>query len=573
MQLDVCPDKACYRPGETVRLDVTLSGGAAGELWVVARIFFLADEVARLAQSVRPAAGAATAVAQSWTPPAAAPRGYGADLLVFDGDGRPLAAAATAFDVLHRWTQAPRYGFLTDFRPDRNDLAETMRWLLRYHVNGLQFYDWLYRHDQLLPPGDVFDDPLGRQLSLDTVARLIHAAHAHGIAALPYTAVYAASPPFFRQHPAWALHDAEGQPIPFGDDFLVIMNPAPGAPWREHLLAQFAQVLASTDFDGLHLDQYGDPKHGFDAHGRPVDLAQALPELIDAAQRLVRRYRGDDGAVIFNAVGNWPVETVAPSAQDAVYIEVWPPDVRYSDLHRLIVNGQQLGGGKPVILAVYLDPAWQHNVRLAEAVIFASGGFHIALGEPGGLLADPYFPKYGRIDDALAAILRRYYDLAVRYQNVLSQNSHDATADVAGRTVIEGPGSDAAWVIARRGDGYETLSLLNLPDAARAEWNQPLPQEPPPLAGLRLRYYTDRPVGRVWWASPDGESLSAQDLDWRAGHDARGAHVVVDLPPLVCWNLLAIVQTSQVSKTCEVSGRARQRQNRLRMPQTRLRMR
>jgi dextranase len=105
--------------------------------------------------------------------------------------------------------------------------------------------------------------------------------------------------------------------------------------------------------------------------------------------------------VIFNAVGNWPVETVAPADQDAVYIEVWEPYLDFMDLHRLVAGAEKLGGGKPVIIAAYIHPERVANVRLANAIIFASGGYHLELGEPGAMLADAYFPRFGLMDEAM----------------------------------------------------------------------------------------------------------------------------------------------------------------------------
>ena len=554
MLVDICPDKAFYRPGETVRLSVKLAGQTEADVHIVASIAFLPDEVARLVQAVHLVAGATVTAELIWTPPAATPRGYGVDLQVLDGTGQALAAASTAFDVLEHWTQAPRYGFLTDFGPDRADFEQTMLWLTKYHVNGLQFYDWMYRHEQLLPPAEVFDDFQGRRLSLATVEKLIDAAHARGIAAMPYTAVYAASVSFFQQHPDWGLLNAEGQPIPFGDDFLMIMNPAPGSPWAEHLLSQFAEVLEKMAFDGIHLDQYGDPKVGFGTQGNRLDLADTLPAFIDATRRVVR-----DGTLIFNAVGNWPIETVAPSEEDVVYIEVWPPYTLFQHLHQLIIEAQHLGGGKPVILAAYVDPTREQNVLLSDAVIFASGGFHIELGEPGGMLADPYFPKYGQMSDGLATALRRYYDFVVRYENVLSQGTQDTTVSRAERVVIEGNGlqiTDAertcrkVWVITREGDGYETISLINLLDVTNPEWNGLQMKGPAPLTGLRVRYYTDRPIQRVWWASPDADCPQAQPLDIIAGSDIGGSFVTFVVPSLTYWDLIVLERDCSAAPPC-----------------------
>ncbi|HEY76113.1 MAG TPA: hypothetical protein G4O00_08025 [Thermoflexia bacterium] len=536
MRVEVYPHKACYRPGEIARLTVDLHGPAGADVQVLTSFAFLCDEVARKTRAVRLNEVGKATLELAWCPPTDAPRGYGVDVQVTDMAGRVLATGSTAFDVLERWTQAPRYGFLCDFRPGRSDLESAAGWWVRYHLNGLQFYDWMYRHERLLPPAEVFTDPLGRRLSLTTVRRLIETAHAHGVAAMAYAAVYGASVPFYHQHPDWALLDADGRPIPFGEDFLMIMDPSPGSPWTDHLLSEFDRMLRELGFDGVHLDQYGDPKEGYDARGRPVALDRAFPSLIRATSHLVHRHRGPEGATAFNAVGNWPIEAVAGAETDFVYIEVWPPDVEYRDLHRLVVDGQRLGGGKPVVLAVYIDPAHERNVRLADGVIFASGGFRIELGEVGGLLSDPYFPKHGRMTDGLADTLRRYYDFLVRYENVLSLGTRDATLERGRHVVVEGAGGQEVdvWAVVRQGEGFETISLINLPKGGRVRWDQPLGEGPPVLTDLRVRYPAERPIERVWWASPDGP-LRAAPLPF-AGQD----EVTFSIPQLGDWALVVL---------------------------------
>jgi dextranase len=554
MLLDVYPGKATYRPGETVRLNVRLAGQVQSDGHVAASITFLSSVVTRLAQPVRLVAGEPVTARLRWTPPVVAPCGYGVDVQVVDGAGTTLARASTAFDVLEHWTQAPRYGFLTDFGPDRADFDRTMRWLARYHINGVQFYDWMYRHEQLLPPADVFDDPLGRRLSLVTIERLIDAAHTRNIAAMPYSAVYAASVPFFRQHPGWGLLDAAEQSIPFGEDFLMIMNPAPGSRWTMHLQHQFAEVLAKTAFDGIHLDQYGDPKVAYDSDGERLDLAWVLPEFIDLTKETATTVR-PGATVVFNCVGNWPIEQAAASRQDFAYIEVWPPYTLYGDLHTLIVEAQALGGGKPVVLAAYIDPARARNAILADAVIFASGGYHIELGEPGGMLADPYFPNYGQMSDSLATILRRYYDFAVRYENVLSQSTRDTTARQAAQVAIEGTDTDAGGtcgkvcVITRDGEGYETISLINLLNVTDPEWNSLQEMDMAPVTDLQVRYYPSWPVRQIWWASPDVENLRARPLDFNVGNDRQGTYVTFTVPLLVCWDLIVLERADRPKET------------------------
>ena len=117
-------------------------------------------------------------------------------------------------------------------------------------------------------------DPLGRKLSLKTVRNLIEIAHKHGIAAMAYLAVYAASLPFAEGHQAWRLFDDKGQPCNF-EDFLGLMDPSPGSPWVEHLLDECERALSELPFDGLQVDQYGDPKIGYTAKGEPIDFEKS----------------------------------------------------------------------------------------------------------------------------------------------------------------------------------------------------------------------------------------------------------------------------------------------------------
>jgi dextranase len=545
MLLDVHPDKAFYHPGEAVYLVVEMTAQTETDVHLIATIAFLSDEVARPMETIHLLAGETTTVELVWTPPVAVPRGYGVDLRVLDDAGLVLATASTAFDILECWSQAPRYGFLTDFEPDRADFEQTTRWLIKYHINGLQFYDWMYRHQQLLPPTEVFDDALSRRLSLTTVEKLIDAAHARNIAAMPYTAIYAAAVPFFQQHSDWALLDVQGHPIPFGDDFLTIMNPAAGSPWTEHLQDQFAQVLETTAFDGIHLDQYGEPKVAYDVDGNRLDLAAVIPEFINLTKETAVEVR-PEATVVFNCVDDWPIETVAQTQQDFIYIEVWTPHTSYQDLHTLIVKAQALSDGKPVVLAAYINPACMRNVTLANAVIFASGGYHIELGEPGGMLDDPYFPEYSQMSDELALVLRRYYDFVVRYETVLALDTHDATPTYAGKMIIEGVNTDAKqaddkiWFIVRENDSSIALSLINLLGLKSPEWNGLLPADPPRQENLALRFYTDRSPGRIWWATPDDDNLAARVLDFNTEKDERGTYVTFRAPWLTWWDLIIL---------------------------------
>ncbi len=539
--LTITPDKAFYLPGEVVTLHIRASTGVQIE----AEITYLNQTVTTLNSLVEDGGAALT-----WTPPSATPRGYGVDVRLLNAENNILGTTSTAFDVLERWTQAPRYGFLSEFRPGRENIDETMAWNARYHVNGLQFYDWQYRHDTLLPVADLYDDVLGRTLSMETVRALIDSAHERNIAAMPYTAIYGASWAFYEQHPDWALFRYPGHPYEFGENFLAIMDPTPGSPWAEHLMGQFARVLDETAFDGIHIDQYGAPMVGLNNDVERVRLDEVFPAFIDQTAQLVRERRGEEGAVFFNAVRNWPVETVAPAEQNAVYIEVWEPYRDFIDLHRIVVEAQRLGNNKPVIIAAYIHPDNIHNVRLSNALIFASGGYHLELGEPQVMLADPYFPNFGLMDAETQEIMRRYYDFLVRYENVLALGTRDATGErsrelqIANVETHSRRSYDRVAVVARQGDGFETFSLVNLIGLTHGYWEEALSEGPTQQTDLNTRIYTTSPVTQAWSASPDNDTLASQSITFTTGEDENGTYIDFALPRLDYWQMIVLEYAS-----------------------------
>jgi dextranase len=130
--LSLQPHRAFTRPGEMARWVLKFQSAAAGpaHLQVVIthleQVLWTEDRQLNLLPGVNE-------LELHWQPPEVAPRGYGLEIRLLDGD-RVLAELSTAFDVLEHWTQAPRYGFLTDFSPGRADASETMEVLLAYNA-------------------------------------------------------------------------------------------------------------------------------------------------------------------------------------------------------------------------------------------------------------------------------------------------------------------------------------------------------------------------------------------------------------------------------------------------------
>lgn len=544
---DIVPDKATYRPGETACVRVTLrnDGHDAGRGRLTLALTGLATTVEQAAQDVELAPKTSVVVEFALTPPPEALRGYGLDATLIGPSGEVLAEGSGALDVLERWSQAPRYGFLSDFAPGQTDIEGRCDSLLRYHLNVVQFYDWMWRHYKLLPPTEEFTDGMGRRLSLDAVRVAIGGVQARGGAAMAYGAVYGAEPEYVEEHPELVLYDDDGKPVSLAELFY-IMNIAPDSPWVPLIVAEFAEAVREMGFDGIHLDQYGFPKTAVTASGGKVDLAEHFPPLIDKAREAVVSARPGAG-VIFNAVENWPIETVAPTSQDAVYIEVWPPDVSYNDLQRLIREGRRLSGGKQVILAAYLSPFAEADettlpqaeaaALLATATIAASGGSHLLLGERDGVLCDPYYPKYATLRPAFAARMRAYYDFLVRYEELLISPeltdhapSDGAALSLRGASYATEAEAGAVWTLARRKSGHSIVHLINLTDQSDVAWNS-LRTAPRSLQNLELTVGGLPPVNEVLLLTPDAATGKPVSVSWtQEAHQVR-----VYIPRLSVW--------------------------------------
>jgi len=498
--LDFYPAQGSTVPGETITLIVEFESSVPETITLQISIQHFSETPMIIEQTVHIASGKQSAQIQ-WTPPAR-PAGYAARLEILYPNKPHTLSVTTAFDVLSSWTDFPRYGFLSDFSASREDPEPVLKTLTRFHINGLQFYDWQYRHDQFMAPTENYIDPLGREMSLASVRKLVDAAHRHGMVALPYLAIYAASADFWRAHPSWALYNETGTPIPFGEDFLGLMDPSRGGPWSRHLLAQAAHTLERISFDGLHIDQYGEPKIAWDARHQLVDLPRAFIDFIQSACD-----RHPNQTILFNAVGNWPIEVLAESAVDFMYIEVWPPDVEYGDLAEIVLNAVRLSHGKSVVIALYLPASHPSNILLADAVILACGGTRIELGEDGRLLADPYFPKHEEISAGLCSQLRQFSDFAVRngewlrpYRLSSTEKKHWANGEL-------NPGfismDDFIWTVIRRYPSLLIVKLINLSGLdAHQRWDE-AHASPAPCQNITLKIQMHQRPAQILWDCPE----------------------------------------------------------------------
>ena len=460
-------------------------------------------------------------------------------------------ALETAFDVVTNAKSVVRYGFLSDFSPEDGDTAD-LDWLCRLHVNTVQFYDWMYRHDRLLAPQDEYCDPIGRSTSLPVIRKKIEACRARGMRAFAYGAVYAATEQTVLEHPEWAAYTLDGEAMIFAD-WLNYMNISPACGWSEHIVREFRQVAETLGFSGIHLDTYGFPKRVYDREGKRVSFEEAFPPLIEAARRAVCAVSSENG-VIFNAVNDWPTERVAGGRQDAQYIEVWPPHDTYRDLYQLIQKAKRLAPEKSVVLAAYIKPflnaADENSIAkaerafcLANAVILASGGIQLVHGEEMGVLCDSYYVKYAAMRPEFTDTLVRYADYLVRYAPLLYDDkgydvsmtagggiNEDVTASSENAVFSSDGRAGTVWMILRESKQRLTLHLINL-TGNDALWNAPK-NEPEPVRNIRLTLRLDAKITGVYTASPDRESLAAVGLPYQTERSAYGRILEATLPEL-----------------------------------------
>ena len=499
-------------------------------------------------------------------------RGYALELEALDEQQNVLTSAFTAVDVSSSWTKFPRYGYVWDFTPsaDAESKADEMA---RYHLNGVQFYDWQYRHHRPLADDlSGWRDWSGRWISGDTVRAYLRAAHDRGMACMAYNMIYAANETYLTDGSGvqadWRLVRANGADFTCDMDaklgpvgvlqYFNLLNP----DWQSYIFAQENRVFEAFDFDGWHGDTIGEngPMRtadggplGYDADGKPIYLVKdGYTAFLNAAKAAI-----GDKYLAFNPVGAQGIENVNVSAVDVLYTEFWPWDRNangrlyddYYTLHRAILGACVQSGGKSLIVAAYVNyrnPKAAFNpasVRMLDCVVFASGGSRIELGNGGNMLSDEYFPADGkkRMDDGLRSAVGRLYDFLVAYENLLrdGQRPVSRTVRLEGLPVSADGRSDTVWCFAKADSSTEIYHFLNLTGTDDG-WRDEEQTKKPPITheNVKTRLYTDYPVREVWLASPDGESPLPLPLEFQTGRDANGAYAEFTQPALEYWNLI-----------------------------------
>lgn len=526
------PTRSSFGPGQPVEIEIVADeapafGDATLSVWA------LGEHVAALP------VGSAGIHAL----PALADGSYGVEL---ERNGETLAR--TAVEVSAEPRARLRYGFVAGYAPDK-DVDAAVRLARRLHLNGIQFYDWAYRHADLVGGGELYTDALDQSISLDTVRALVAGYRTAGVDSIGYAAVYAVGPdewPRWEQH---ALLRPTGEPYALGD-FLFIVDPA-AEEWLSHFRADLTRAQSAVDFDGYHLDQYGYPKFAATPDGTLVDVAESFVALIEGVREEL-----PDARLVFNNVNDFPTWRTAALPQDAVYIEPWEPNVTLDSLAVIARRARAASAGQPVVLAAYQHiydsapaDAADRAAALTMATLFSHGATQLLAGEDGRLLVDPYYVRNHPAEGSTLAFLTRWYDFLVEHDALLMDPAIDeVTSSYVGEyngdldvvfndaAVTLRPEPGAVWRRVTTAAGGLVVHLINLCGQTDTLWDAPKAEPVSPGDGeLRFRFVGGR-TPRVRVADPDA-SARLIDVPVRI----EGDLAIAALPSSHIWQVIHVV--------------------------------
>lgn len=517
---ELLPRKSSFVPGEAARIEVR--GNATGAV----RVWHLGDLVFEV-----PYAGGDIIL------PPLPEGGYSVE----------LGELATAIDIAADPRARLRYGFVAAFEPGK-DVAGVSDLIRRLHLTGVMFYDWAWRHADLMGGGKQYDDPLGQPIALSTVRDLIDATHTAGSRALGYAAVYGVGPDEWAQWSHDGLLKADGTNWSLGD-FLYVVDPA--APdWLRHFTGDLVKAATSLGFDGFHLDQYGWPKTAIRADGTLVDTAASFVAMIEGVRAAL-----PDAHLVFNNVNDFPTRLTAKAAQDAVYIEPWAPQVTLQSLADTVTRARLYGEGKPVVLAAYQHVYESAPAEVADrataltmAMLFSHGATQILAGEADRLLTDPYYVRNHVMEPSTRDLLKRWYDFLVAHDELLmppelTEVTHSYVGSYNGDLDVRFEGAEVSstaepgkvWRRVVRAGSRLVVHLINLCGQVDTLWDAPRNEmRDPGAAALQVRPLCGRnPSVRV--ADPDGLGR----LHLLDGGEADGMWGAA-LPPLNVWQMIVV---------------------------------
>lgn len=581
-------DKARYAPGAPVEIRATLEN-ASGPDWT-GRVDLSFWRLSKLAGSAAVTAqvpqGRTVQVTLVWNAPAEDGVGY---LVEAEAAG---SKAYTAVDVSSDWRRQPRYGFLTAFADGVTaDDREAMIDLLarEYHLSVLQFYDWMWRHENVIQvdPGTgnmvpVWEDWSGLWISTTAIRHAIDRAQARGIAAMAYFQVYVALDlgripgreyeTLSGVDPEWGLYADAAHAYQHNHEGLFYIFDPTNVEWQAHLAGECLRALCEFPFAGIHFDQLGKRRPAYTWSGREVDLELAFPRTLALAKDALSALpaagpqpRPFAFNIVDGKVDGWAVADALWNAPcEFSYSEIWNAQT-YSELHKFMRRAREEADGKALVVAAYMNkdnpgvPCGSFHcfeddsVLLADAAIFASGAFHIEIGDYAEMLHEPNFRDASRkMSPDLRSAMRRFYDFAVAYEDLLfGEGVSYADRGVGwidlGGLAVSGCGLPGTiWCIVRRTKQFEVIHWIDLRGETDEKWRNEISGVPPPvLSDFDATYWLGprAQVRGVFVASPERDGGKMREIPHTVAPGAGGAKVSFRVPGFRHWSLVAIDRT------------------------------
>ena len=582
-QLELSTDKACYAPGSTVTFTADGDLPSGKEVYVRYRHNNTFIEKHTI-----------TSKTWTWTPPKTDYMGYMVDLYYMEwkGDiGTEHIIGAIAVDVSSDWKRFPRYGFVAEF-DDKNgtikkDIEEEMKYLNRLHINGVQFYDWHWKHHQPVKFKDNdkssldpwYQDVSGRYIGTEFVNKYIEVQHRYGMKSIFYNLCFGALKGYETDgvSPEWGLYkkDANGElyqdihELKDWDNNIYLMNPG-NKHWQDYLAERNEEVYTNYKFDGYQIDQLGarDYKLG-DRDGKlytynkdDIDLPYNYGLFIEAMKR-----RHPDKRLIMNAVSNYGAQNIVSKDVDFCYTETWKGEADFSNLFDIIRANDAYSGHKlQTVFAAYINYDKAANggsgdylvntpgALLTDAVMFAIGGSHLEMGDH--MLTREYFPAkpLGMTED-LKKKLVHYYDFMTGYQNLLRGIDSKAafTPTISSSYPINAwpPEKNKITAFAKNVGKNQVVHLLNFTNTNDLSWRDLNGTRPAPdkLTNINFTFETVRQIRKVWTATPDNYGGVPLELPFTQD----GNNVTVTVPSLEYWTMV-VFETAAVEDNMYVTG-------------------
>jgi dextranase len=494
----------------------------------------------------------------TWRVPADDFKGYLVDLYSTN-NGTEVVYGSLGVDVSSDWTKFPRYGFLSKFPLlDDNDMNAMISTLTRYHINGLQFYDWEEKDHKPLAgtmtnPTTVWSDIANRTTYGSTVKGYIAKAKQAGMKPMSYNLCYGALNDaandgvldgwyayIDQAHSTKAKFDVPG----FLKSPIYLLDPS-NADWQQYIATRNSDMYSVYEFDGYHIDQLGSQGTVFTYTGAPFDFSGTFNSFIQSMKKLSPGKR-----LVFNAVNQYGQPGVATAPLDFLYTEVWSPNDTYADLTTIIADNDALSGNnKKTVLAAYMNYAKADNagtfntpsILFTDAVIFAFGGAHLELGEH--MLGKEYFPNSNlQMTADLIPQLITYYDFSVAYQNLLRDggafNSPQVSITDNSQPIGNWPAQQGKIaVVGKLVGSSQVIHLFNFINNS-TDWRDTNGTKSTPIeiTNIKLSVQVSNTISKVWVASPDVAFGTANQLTFQQ----IGNTIDFTLPSLNYWDMIVI---------------------------------